>query len=67
MISERLNLSAIPAGFTMQECPAPFLKDPLAAQNSTVDETNCRFGCCVPCPAQNLVSDIGFSIFNTIY
>lgn len=53
----QLNISAIPAGFVMQNCPAPFLKDPLAETGSTatVDEKHCRYGCCIPCPAQNLV------------
>lgn len=52
----QLNISAIPAGFVMQNCPAPFLKDPLAETGSTatVDEKHCRYGCCIPCPAQNL-------------
>lgn len=42
----------------MHECPSPFLKDPLAIQgsNDTLDPHYCRFGCCIPCPAQNLVS-----------
>lgn len=42
----------------MKECPAPFLVDYIAATGSggTVDEKYCRFGCCIPCPAQNLVS-----------
>jgi hypothetical protein len=42
----------------MQECPDPFVRDPLAQNGSTatLDATFCRYGCCIPCPAQNLVS-----------
>lgn len=42
----------------MQNCPSPFLKDPLAESgtSNTLDEKHCRYGCCIPCPAQNLVS-----------
>ncbi|KAI7873176.1 uncharacterized protein EV154DRAFT_487394 [Mucor mucedo] len=52
----RLVLAGIPEGFVMQECPSPFLKDPLAKQgsNDTLDPHYCQFGCCIPCPAQNL-------------
>jgi hypothetical protein len=53
-----LIMSGIPAGFVMESCPEPFLKDPLAVAgtNATLDEKYCRYGCCIPCPAQNLVS-----------
>ncbi|KAI9267566.1 hypothetical protein EDC94DRAFT_601222 [Helicostylum pulchrum] len=51
-----LDLSYIPHGFVMSECPAPFLQDYLAATDpeTSVDGSHCRFGCCIPCPAQNL-------------
>ena len=54
----KLNLKAIPEGFVMAECPAPFLKDPeaKAGTNDSVNPTYCQFGCCIPCPAQDLVS-----------
>ena len=53
----RLNISAIPDGFVINACPAPFLSDPLAVPgtNNTIDAKYCRYGCCIPCPAQNLV------------
>jgi hypothetical protein len=70
----QLNLSAIPAGFVISECPYPFLKDPLAVEGSdaTTDATYCRYGCCIPCPAQNLVSfflfvSSLFSIFTHVH
>ncbi|KAL9546339.1 hypothetical protein PS6_007715 [Mucor atramentarius] len=50
----RMNFSAVPAGFVMAECPAPFLVDPLAASGSSINDKYCRYGCCIPCPAQNL-------------
>ncbi|KAI8368143.1 uncharacterized protein BYT42DRAFT_585453 [Radiomyces spectabilis] len=59
-----LNLSAVPEGFVLGSCPAPFLKDPLAKQGTT-DTTNptyCRFGCCVPCPAQELFYNEGWMV-----
>lgn len=61
----QLNISAVPAGFVISECPAPFIKDPLAQAGSaeTLDGTYCRFGCCIPCPAQNLVSFVFSCIF----
>jgi hypothetical protein len=51
------NLSAVTPGFIMSDCPAPFLKDPLAKPGSTDTASNvyCRAGCCIPCPAQNYV------------
>jgi hypothetical protein len=51
------NLSAVTPEFIMSECPAPFLKDPLAKQasNETTSNIYCRAGCCIPCPAQNYV------------
>lgn len=42
----------------MAQCPAPFLPDPLAKQNSTSNKLACRFGCCIPCPMQNYVNFI---------
>ncbi|KAI7856268.1 hypothetical protein BDC45DRAFT_63582 [Circinella umbellata] len=58
-----LNLKAIPQGFVMAECPAPFIKDP-EAKTGTNDSTNptyCRFGCCMPCPAQDLFFNEGWT------
>ncbi|CAO3631600.1 unnamed protein product [Mucor fragilis] len=49
-----MNFSAVPAGFVMAECPAPFLADPLAASGSSINDKYCRYGCCIPCPAQDL-------------
>lgn len=51
------NLSAMTPGFMIAECPAPFLKDPLATpgSNKTTSDIYCRSGCCIPCPAQNYV------------
>lgn len=54
------NLSAVAPGVIMAECPAPFLKDPLA-KAGTADTTSniyCRAGCCIPCPAQNYVCTV---------
>ncbi|KAI8979439.1 hypothetical protein BDF20DRAFT_835461 [Mycotypha africana] len=55
-MSGLLNLTAVPEGFVISECPSPFIADPLAAKgtNKTLDAKYCRFGCCIPCPAQNL-------------
>ncbi|KAI8332649.1 hypothetical protein BC941DRAFT_436206 [Chlamydoabsidia padenii] len=49
-----LNLSALPAGFVLSNCPAPFIKDPIAQADPTKSSNpiSCRFGCCVPCPYQ---------------
>lgn len=55
-----LNFAAIPEGFVLAECPSPFLKDP-EAKNGTTDTINakfCKYGCCLPCPQQDLVSRI---------
>ncbi|KAI9261650.1 hypothetical protein BDA99DRAFT_512016 [Phascolomyces articulosus] len=58
-----LNLRAIPAGFVMSECPAPFLPDPdaKAGTNDSTNPTYCRFGCCMPCPAQDLFFNEGWT------
>lgn len=53
-----LHLAAVPPGFVLAECPSPFIRDP-KAKNGTTDTENavfCRFGCCMPCPAQDLVN-----------
>lgn len=55
----KFNVTAVPKGFLIEKCPAPFLRDPLAVAGTTetLDDKFCRFGCCIPCPAQNLVCD----------
>lgn len=55
----KLNISAAPPDFIIQQCPAPFVKDTLAStgEGKTLDPKFCQFGCCIPCPAQNLVSN----------
>lgn len=63
------NLSAVQPGFIMSDCPAHFLKDPLA-KPGTADTTSniyCRAGCCIPCPAQNYVGSLCYISFFTIY
>jgi hypothetical protein len=50
------NISAVPANFVVANCPLPFVQDPLVASNSTLNPDYCKFGCCIPCPAQNLVT-----------
>lgn len=55
MTNGMLNLSAIPSNYIIKNCPSPFIKDPLAGTGTTVDNKYCRFGCCLPCPAQNYV------------
>lgn len=55
-----LHLAAVPPGFVLAECPSPFIRDP-KAKNGTTDTENavfCRFGCCMPCPAQDLVNQL---------
>jgi hypothetical protein len=56
----KFNVTAIPDGFLIAECPAPFIKDTLAVAGTTdtMDATYCRHGCCVPCPAQDLVTKL---------
>ncbi|ORZ00934.1 hypothetical protein BCR43DRAFT_453162 [Syncephalastrum racemosum] len=44
----------------MSECPSPFVIDPLAAHNSTLDTRFCRLGCCIPCPSQNFFYPEGY-------
>ncbi|KAI9484971.1 hypothetical protein BDB00DRAFT_96491 [Zychaea mexicana] len=58
-----LNLKAVPEGFVMAECPAPFLRDPQAKEGTTdtANPTYCRFGCCMPCPAQDLFFNEGWT------
>ncbi|KAI8065543.1 hypothetical protein BC940DRAFT_304361 [Gongronella butleri] len=51
--STGINFAAIPEGTVFAECPAPFIRDPLADKNETSSPLTCRFGCCVPCPYQN--------------
>ncbi|KAI8993587.1 hypothetical protein BDB01DRAFT_776801 [Pilobolus umbonatus] len=52
---KKLDLSGIPPGFIISQCPAPFIADPLAEAGTdhTEDEIHCKFGCCIPCPTQN--------------
>ncbi|KAI8377588.1 uncharacterized protein BYT42DRAFT_614261 [Radiomyces spectabilis] len=58
-----LNLSAIPFGFMLATCPAPFVRDPLAkpGTNDTLQPRSCRYGCCIPCPAQNYFYRVGWA------
>ncbi|KAI8141650.1 hypothetical protein BJV82DRAFT_171262 [Fennellomyces sp. T-0311] len=58
-----LHLSAVPEGFVMADCPAPFIRDPKAKQGSadTENALYCRFGCCMPCPAQDLFFNEGWT------
>lgn len=58
-----LHLAAVPPGFVLAECPSPFIRDP-KAKNGTTDTENavfCRFGCCMPCPAQDLFFNQGWT------
>lgn len=59
-----IDLSYVPHGFVMTECPAPFLQDYLAVADpeTSIDSNHCRFGCCIPCPGQNLVSFFFFCL-----
>ncbi|KAI8333443.1 hypothetical protein BC941DRAFT_434731 [Chlamydoabsidia padenii] len=58
-----LNISALPAGMVLATCPDPFIVDPVAQKDPTKSSnpTNCRFGCCVPCPYQNYFYNQGWS------
>ncbi|KAI8138247.1 hypothetical protein BJV82DRAFT_631602 [Fennellomyces sp. T-0311] len=60
--SHGFNVSAVPAGYILTECTPPFVKDPLAkvGSNDTLDPIYCRFGCCIPCPAQNYFYKEGY-------
>jgi hypothetical protein len=59
------NASAIslPAGYIFTECPAPFLKDPLAQSgtNNSVSPSTCEYGCCIPCPVQDYLYPVGWT------
>jgi hypothetical protein len=56
LMNNLFNISTVPANFAVANCPLPFVQDPLAASNSTLNPDYCKFGCCIPCPAQNLVT-----------
>ena len=64
--AQGFNVSAVPVGYVLSECTAPFVKDPLAKMGSdnTLDPVHCKFGCCIPCPAQNYVSRLEYKYFN---
>ncbi|KAG1046391.1 hypothetical protein G6F46_005314 [Rhizopus delemar] len=71
MTNGMLNLSAIPSNYIIKNCPSPFIKDPLAGTGTTVDNKYCRFGCCLPCPAQNYLykkgwAKVGFTASNAV-
>lgn len=52
-----INLLAVTPGTVFSECPAPFVKDPLAKAGTpeTIDAEQCLHGCCTPCPTQDYV------------
>ena len=53
---------SLPNGYILPECPAPFLKDPLATAgtNNSVSPDSCSNGCCIPCPVQDYLYPVGW-------
>ncbi|RUS32915.1 hypothetical protein BC938DRAFT_473822 [Jimgerdemannia flammicorona] len=71
--SAGLDLKSLPVGYVLSTCPPPFVKDPAAQSgtNLTSSAQYCKFGCCIPCPAQNLFYkkdwlDFGFLSTNIV-
>ncbi|KAI9467855.1 hypothetical protein BDB00DRAFT_985562 [Zychaea mexicana] len=62
-VSQGYNVSAVPEGYVLSDCTPPFIKDPLAKAGTTdtIDPVYCRFGCCIPCPAQNYFYNEGYT------
>ncbi|KAI9025807.1 hypothetical protein CLU79DRAFT_743176 [Phycomyces nitens] len=50
-----LNISAIPFDYISVACPPPFTLDLNAEEHKGSSlKTYCKFGCCIPCPSQDL-------------
>jgi hypothetical protein len=53
---------SLPVGYILPECPAPFVRDPLAqaGTNNTISAAYCFNGCCIPCPVQEYLYPTGW-------